>query len=289
MTFPSYLTTTLFHIGGKPITPISLLGAIASVIIAIGLGRVAARMARRFLERRSGVTAGTAYASSRIVQYTVMVVGVLIGFDTAGFSLSSLAAFGTFLSVGVGFGLQNIVQNFVCGLILLVERPVKKGDFVRIGDVSGTVDEIAMRATRVLTRDGVAVFVPNSELITGRLVNQSAPTTDYRVRIAVGAAYGSDTGLVRDVLLQIAAEHPKVLTDSAPYVFFRDFGDSALMFELCVWLNDPHEEPVVTSELRFAIDAAFRAAAIEIPFPQRDVHVRSGLAPPLAGAARPQA
>lgn len=277
MTLPAYLTTTLFHIGGKPITAVSLLGAVASVIVAIGLGRLAARMTQRFLARRSGLAPGSAYATARILQYAVVVTGVLVGFDTVGFSLSALAAFGTFLSVGIGFGLQNIVQNFVCGLILLVERPVKKGDFVRIGDIAGTVDEIAMRATRVLTRDGVAVFVPNSELITGRLVNQSAPTTTYRVRIGVGAAYGSDPKQVRDVLVEVGRAHPQVLTDHAPEVFFRDFGDSALMFELCVWLDDPHHEPEVTSDLRFAIDAAFRAAAIEIPFPQRDVHIRSGL------------
>jgi small-conductance mechanosensitive channel len=281
-----YLTTELFHLSGASVTPLSLLVFVFTLMGAILAGRMIRRVTTRFLIRRGGAQAeGTAYAVARMAQYLIALVIVLVGLDNIGLSMSSLATFGTFLSVGVGFGLQNIVQNFVSGLILLIERPVQKGDYVRVGDTAGTVEEIAMRATRIITRDGVAIIVPNSELISGRVVNLSAPTSTYRVRVAVGVAYGSDTSMVRRVLLEVANADSRVLATPSPAVFFRDFADSSLAFELCVWLQDPHEEPLTTSDLRFAIDAAFREAGIEIPFPQRDLHVRSGL--PASLAAEP--
>jgi potassium efflux system protein len=281
----TYFTTELFRLSGASVTPASLLVFLGTLIGAILAGRLIRRVTTRFLIRRGGAQAqGTAYAVARIAQYSVALIIVLVGLDNVGLSLSALATFGTFLSVGIGFGLQNIVQNFVSGLILLIERPVQKGDFVRVGDTAGTVEEIAMRATRIITRDGVAIIVPNSELISGRVVNLSAPTSTYRVRVAVGVAYGSDTSTVRRVLLDVAGGEPRVLEAPPPAVFFRDFADSSLAFELCVWLQDPHEEPLATSDLRFAIDAAFREAGIEIPFPQRDLHLRSGLPTPSPAA-----
>ena len=272
-TWTTYLHIELFKLSGATVTPLSILGLFGAVLLAVIAGRWVHALAQRFLVRRGGE--GTAYAVARIAQYAVVSAIVLVGLDNFGISLGSLAATFAFVSVGIGFGMQNVVQNFVSGLILLIERPVQRGDFVRTGDTVGVVDEIAMRATRIITRDGVAIIVPNSELITGRVVNLSAPTSVYRVRIAVGVAYGSDTSLVRDTLFEVARRDPRVLTTCEPEVYFRDFGDSALAFELCVWLDDPEDEPFVTSDLRFAIDAAFRAAQIEIPFPQRDVHVKT--------------
>jgi small-conductance mechanosensitive channel len=160
-------------------------------------------------------------------------------------------------------------------LILLIERPVQKGDFVKVGDTVGTVDEIAMRATRVISRDGIAIIVPNSELITTTVVNQSAGTHKYRTRVKVGVSYNSDVNVVRDTLLEVARTHADVLAEPAPHVFFREFADSALTFELCVWLSDPQRDPFVTSDLRFAIDDAFRRRNIGIAFPQLEVHLRN--------------
>lgn len=177
----------------------------------------------------------------------------------------------------IGFGLQNIAQNFASGIILLVERPVQKGDFVDVGDAVGTVEDIAMRATRILTRDGVQIIVPNSELVSGRVVNRSAPTTRSRVRVNLGVAYGSDTERVRDTLLAVAAAEPRVLRDPPPAVFFKDFGDSALVFDLAVWIDTPQLEFVITSDLRFAIDRSFRETGLVIAFPQKDLHLVSGL------------
>jgi potassium-dependent mechanosensitive channel len=271
MSWAERLHTELFRLSGTPITPASVLGLVGSILFAVIAGSWARRLARRFLVKRGGE--GTAYAVARIAQYAVVSLIVLVGLENFGVSLSALAATFAFLSVGIGFGLQNIVQNFVCGLILLIERPVKQGDFVRMGETVGRVDDIAMRATRLITRDGVAIIVPNSDLITGRVINLSAPTTVYRTRVTVGVAYGSDTAQVRETLLTVARSHARVLEGRPPEVYFRDFADSALTFELCVWLDDPQAEPVVTSDLRFAIDAAFRAAGIEIPFPQRDLRL----------------
>ncbi len=152
---------------------------------------------------------------------------------------------------------------------------MQKGDFVVVGDIVGTVVDIEMRATKVVSRDGVAMIIPNSEFISARVVNQSHPTSRKRVQIRVGVAYGSDTGLVRDTLVALALEHPKVLRDPPPVVFFRNFGDSTLDFDLAVWLDHPEPEPSVTSDIRFAIDRVFREKRIELPFPQREVRMRS--------------
>ncbi len=272
------LHTELFRLSGAPVTPASLLALVGSLAFAALAGRWVRSLTRRVFMR--GGDEGTAYAVAQMAQYAVVILIVLVGLENFGLSLSSLAALGAFLSVGVGFGLQNIVQNFVSGIILLVERPVKRGDVVRTGETVGRVDQIALRATRLITRDGVAIIVPNSDLVTGRVVNLSAPTTVYRARVLVGVAYGSDTARVKETLLGVARRDPRVLEARPPEVYFREFGDSALGFELCVWLDDPFREPAVTSDLRFAIDAAFREAGIEIPFPQRDVHIKSEPASP---------
>jgi potassium efflux system protein len=271
------LHTVLFRLSDTPVTPLSLGIFMATAIVAAVLGRLTRRAVARMLVRRGAAGQGLAYAIGRIAQYAVFIVGLLMGLENVGVSLKSLAAFSAVIMVGIGFGLQNIAQNFISGVILLIERPVQKGDFINVGETAGTVEDIAMRATRIITRDGIEIIVPNSELISGRVTNRSAPTPVARVHVAVGVAYGSDVELVRKTLLAVAAQHESVLADPPPYVFFNDFGDSSLNFGLAVWIDKPQLEFLITSDLRFAIDAAFRKAQIEIPFPQRDLHVRSGL------------
>src|SRR6185437_1238579 len=166
---PFTLHTELFHLSGTPVTLAAIIALVVSIVVAVIVGQWVKRLARRFFGRRGDV--GSAYAVARIAQYIVVFTIIAVGLDNFGLSLKSIAALGAFLSVGVGFGMQNIVQNFVSGLILLIELPVKQGDVVRTGNTVGIVDEIAMRATRIRTRDGVAIVVPNSELVTGRVVN----------------------------------------------------------------------------------------------------------------------
>ncbi len=271
-----HLRTELFHFGSTAVTPLSLGGFVITVIVVMLLGRGIRVLITRLLARRTKASEGAAYAIGRIVQYVVVASGILLGLENVGVSLTALTALGAVVSVGIGFGLQNITQNFVSGVILLLERPVQKGDFVRLGGTEGSVIDIEMRATRVLTRDGISVLVPNSKLITEDVINLSAPTTTNRIRIGVGVAYGSDTQLVRRVLLEVATKDGRVRKDPKPVVYFTDFGDSSLDFELAVWLDNPEVQPQVASDLRFAIDAAFRKHDISIPFPQRDLHLISG-------------
>jgi small-conductance mechanosensitive channel len=270
------LRTVLFHLSDAPVTPLSLLLFLATLIATVIIARLVRRGVRHFFERKGEEHEGIAYAIGRIVQYVIYAVGFVFALDNVGIDLAAFAAVGAVITVGVGFGMQNIASNFISGIILLIERPVQKGDFIAVGDTVGTVTAIEMRATKVVSPDGVAIIVPNSELISSYVLNQSSPTTRRRVTVSVGVAYGSDAAVVRDTLIDVAKKNENVLADPEPKVFFKDFGDSALAFDLTVWIARPEIAPAITSDLRFAIDAAFRVRGIEIPFPQRDLHLRSG-------------
>jgi potassium efflux system protein len=264
----------LLQLAGGPITLISLLAGLLIVVVSYFLAGVASRALDRVLARRE-VGHGARFALAKITRYLVVLVGTLVAIMSLGIRLDALLAASTVMLVGIGFGLQNIAQNFVSGLILLIERPVARGDFVQIGNVCGSVTDIGMRATRVVTRDEVTIIVPNSELITAQVINHSVPTTNLRITVQVGVAYGTDTARTKEVLLQVAAADPEVLADPEAEVRFDDFADSSLNFSLLVWIANPREDLRIASRLRFAIDAAFRAAGIQIPFPQRDVHLKT--------------
>lgn len=268
----------LFVMGGSAVTIASVVSFVVFVTVAFAASWLLRRSLQR-VSRRRGLDEGVQHALDRLLHYAVVAVGAFLALENLGVSITALAGLGAVLAVGIGFGLQNIAQNFVSGLILLLERPVKKGDFVEVGDVRGTVRDIRARATVVTTLDNVDIIVPNGQFITEPVTNETYGDRRVRVGIEVGVAYGSDTRRVRELLLGVAAASPDVLDDPEPQVMFMDFGESSLDFELLGWLADPRQEKPVTSELRFAIDAAFRANGIEIPFPQRDLHVRSGLHP----------
>jgi small-conductance mechanosensitive channel len=275
----------LLTLSGGVVTLASILIAVSILFSAALIGNVGGRGLRRMLNRR-GLPQGTQFAASKIFGYAVLAVGTMVAFDSMGIRLDALIATSAVVAVGIGFGLQNIAQNFISGLILLVEQPVRKGDYVRVGDALGVVDDIGLRATRIITRDAVAIIVPNSGLVTEKVINHSRPTSNLRVRVPVGVAYGTDTSRVRDILLAVTAATPGTLASPPPEVRFEAFGASSLDFALLLWIADPRTDLRIASDLRFAIDAAFRAAAIEMPFPQTDVHVRSGLEAFAAKAAR---
>jgi small-conductance mechanosensitive channel len=264
----------LVHLAGGPITLLSLLVGLLIIVTSYFIAGVTSRTLNRLLSRRE-VGHGARFALTKIIRYLVILIGVLVAITSLGIRLDAVLAASTVILVGIGFGLQNIAQNFVSGLILLIERPVGRGDFVQIGEVCGSVTDIGMRATKVVTRDEVTIIVPNSELITAQVVNHSVPTSNLRITVKVGVAYGTDTALVKAVLLGVAAASPELLADPPPEVRFEDFGESSLDFSLLVWIAIPHEDLRIASGLRFAIDTAFRAAGIQIPFPQRDLHVKS--------------
>ncbi|MDB4970563.1 MAG: putative potassium efflux system [Myxococcales bacterium] len=269
------LTFPLLHLSSGPLTLAAILVCFVVLVCARLAAGLASRQVTAVLERRE-VADGARFAIAKIVRYTVTLLGVLVALTSLGIRLDALLAASTVLLVGIGFGLQNIAQNFISGLILLFERPVGRGDFVQLGSAAGTVVDIGMRATRVVTRDEVTIIVPNSELITAQVINHSVPTPNLRISVKVGVAYGSDTARVREELMRIAAADGALLPTPLPEVRFEDFGDSTLDFALLVWISDPREDRRTASRLRFAIDTAFRAAKIEIPYPQRDLHLRSG-------------
>lgn len=216
---------------------------------------------------QNSLTAGFSYVGAIIV---IMLAILALGID-----LSSLAIVAGALSVGIGFGLKTVVENFVAGVLLLIERPIKVGDWIVVGGNEGVVKRISVRSTEVETFDHATVIVPNSDLIGQSVVNWTHKNRMVRVIISVGVAYGSDTRQVRDILIGCAEKHPHVVADPAPAVVFRSFGDSSLAFELRTFVDDADYVGEVRNDLNFAIDDAFRAHKIEIPFPQRDLHIRT--------------
>lgn len=209
--------------------------------------------------------------------YVGFAVLLLIVLGLAGIKLTGLTVIIGALSVGIGFGLQNIVNNFISGLILMFERPIKKGDWIQVGATEGYVKKISIRSTIIQTFDRSDVIVPNSELISNQVTNMMLDDDRGRLRVSVGVAYGSDTELVQQLLYEIGSSHEQVITDGSapePRVYFQAFGDSSLNFDLLCHLKDIDFKIIVRSALHLAIDKAFREHGIEIPFPQRDIHVK---------------
>jgi len=256
----------------------------AALFVAI---MVATRFLQRGLDRHFLPSlvrdAGVRNALRSAIGYTGVVIAALVGISVIGLDLSNLALIAGALSVGLGFGLQNIVSNFVSGLILLAERPIKPGDWVVVGGHEGTVKKVNVRSTEIETFQRASVMIPNADLIASPVTNWTHKNVLGRLEIQIGVAYGSDVELVRETLLELARAHPMVLADPEPMVMFMDFGASSLDFELRCFLRDIAWVVVVGSELRFAIDRAFREKAIEIPFPQHVVH----MAEPAPAATAP--
>ena len=257
------------------------LNGILQMLVIMALVLVAERYLRRALRRRvlarTQLEPDLQYAISRFVGYCFIAVGFFFAFKVVHLDLSSLAVIVGGLGIGIGFGLQNIVSNFISGLIILAERPIAIGHRVEVGGVAGQVTKISLRSTVVVTNDNITIIVPNSNFITNPVTNWSYGDPKVRLRLPVGVAYGSDVEKLRRVLLEIAAENPAVLKDPAPMVRFLEFGDSSLNFELAVWTIDMAHRPArFRSDLYFAIERKLRENHIEIPFPQRDLHLRSG-------------
>ncbi len=254
---------------------LSLIGFVFSALILL-ITHASARLWRRFLRRKiligSRMDIGLKDSITTISVYLLWVVGIFISLRAVGVSSTSLTVIFGALSIGLGFGLQNIFNNFVSGIILLFERPIQVGDAVEISGTWGVVKKINVRSTLVQTYDNASLIIPNSEFISNKVVNWSFK--DHRIRrvITVGVAYGSDTSLVSRTLLEIAGENPGVLDEPAPEVLFSDFGDSALIFKLRIWTIVDSMVSVET-QIRFEIERLFRERHILIPFPQRDIHI----------------
>ena len=268
-------TKPLFQLGQTWISLATMVEFVVVTAIVVLLSRLVRRLLRTRVLAHTKLELGQQYAIARIVSYVVLVFGLVIGLETVGVNLSSLAVIAGALGVGIGFGLQNIVSNFVSGLVILAERPIQIGDRVDLGNNTvGKVMRIGARATHVLTNDNIMVIVPNAEFVTNRVVNWTHVDPRVRLRISVGVSYKSDPHLVEKLLLEVADANPNVLKNPAPTVVFKEFGDSSLNFELRVWSGEmAHRPGTLESQLNFAIWDGFKQHGIEIPFPQRDLHL----------------
>jgi small-conductance mechanosensitive channel len=277
-----FLKTTLVTINQTPITPASLIIFTVIILAAIFVTRIFTRLVFDRILKKFNLKDGVRYTLRRLTEYTLHLVGIIIAFQFVGIDLSGLAVIFGLLSVGIGFGLQNVTANFVAGLVLLFERPIKIGDRVTVGDVEGDVEEISMRATRIRTLNNISIIVPNSQFTSSNIVNWSYGDLRVRLDVEVGVSYASDLELVLQSLKEVALENPKVLKDPEPDVLFRDFGDSSWNMRLRLWIDNPQGHHQIRSDINCAIVRKFREKGIEIPFPQRDLHVRSPLPLPLA-------
>jgi len=270
-------STQLFRIGGEAITPLHLL-ALALLLLLTGQ---LARLTRKLFEQRllRAAESGARYTFVRLAQYAVWLIGLVLSLRILNIDPTAIAVVAGVLGVGAGLGLQGLVANFVAGLVLLFERPIKIRDRVTVESIEGNVEAISFRSTTIVTNDNIAVIVPNSDFINRSVINWSHSDRNVRIHAPVGVAYGSDVPLVTRVLLGVAAATPGVLPAPAPEVRFTEFGESSLNFELLVWTDEPEQHHGLRSRLNYGIDAAFRDAGIQIPFPQRDLHLRSSTVP----------
>jgi potassium efflux system protein len=256
-----------------PITLANITMAVIVAVTTIIAGRNLPGLLEVILLKHLPMNPGARYAYSTVCRYTITAIGVIIVFNAIGVKWASLQWLVAALSVGLGFGLQEVVANFVCGLIVLFERPFRIGDTVTIGDINGTVSRIHIRATTIIDFDRKELIVPNKEFIVGRLINWSLSDKHIRIRIPVGIAYGSDTKLAQKLLLQAARKNPHVLDNPAAEAVFKGFGDNSLDFELRVYINGIENWWSMQHELNIVIDNAFKEAGVTIAFPQRDVHL----------------
>jgi small-conductance mechanosensitive channel len=255
------------------------LGQIIAFIVAIWIAILASRIVRVLLREdvlpRMSLPRGIPNTISTTVHYSIVILGLLVGVGFLGIDLSSLAFIIGALGVGIGFGLQNVVNDFVSGLILIFERPVQVGDTVEVGALTGRITTIGMRTSRIRTYGGSEVIVPNGELVSNQVINWTLSDKERRLEIVVGVAYASDPDQVSAILYEVAKAEEEVMNEPEPIVVFEAFGDSALQFRLYAWIADFDQGLTVRSKLTTAINNALLQAGIEIPFPQRDLHVRS--------------
>ncbi len=233
-------------------------------------------LARRYVLAAAGLEAGVQEMFSGLLRYALVLPALVVVLTAWGVDLRALAILASVLGVGIGFGLQNIANNLVSGLLINLGRAVRPGDFVNVGSHSGTVLHVGARSTQIRTLDQVTVIVPNSQLLESEVVNWSHGDPTSRIHVPVGVAYGSDPARVRRALLDAAREHPAVLREPRPEVRLVGFGESSLDFELLVWTRDPRDQDRLRSDLNFRIAEQLARQGISIPFPQQDLHLHSG-------------
>lgn len=275
------LNIQLFTVSEVPVTTASILIFFLLLTFFILAGIFVRRAINRKIFKRFNVDEGTSYTLSRITQYIIITIGVLISFNFVGINLSSLTVIFGLLSVGIGFGLQNVTSNFISGLIILFERPISVGDRVVVNDIEGDVIEINIRSTMVRTVNNISIVVPNSEFVSKDVINYSHGDPTYRLDVNVGVSYDSDLDTVLKALNEVALNNSSVMKNPEPEVHLIEFGDSSWNMQLRSWIPNVKNYPKIRNELNQAIVRTFRQYNIVIPFPQRDLHMRSSVKLPI--------
>lgn len=276
-TLQDLLSISVFKLGEFELTVGALLYLIVFTALVLYLTGKIKRWTTRMLARRPSMDIGRREAAAAITSYVFLVIGFLVVIQTAGIDLTTLNVLAGAVGIGVGLGLQSIANNFISGVIILVEQPVKVGDRIVVGDVEGDIIHIGARSTRVLTNDNITIVIPNDQLISRNVINWSHNDNRVRFRIPVQVAYGTDARLVERVLLDVAGANPDVLMEPSSSVRFREFGENGLKFELLAWTDTlTHRRGYLVSTLNFAINEAFKLNKIKVPFPQREVRIRQG-------------
>lgn len=283
------LARPLLFIGEQPLSLQYIFFLIILLIMVFMVAGYSRVVFRRYLLSRIPLETGVREALATGASYIVLLLGALIALDVAGIDLSTLAVIAGALSIGIGFGLQHIVNNFVSGLVILLERPIKVGDRIEIGGLHGKVIKISARSTTIETNDNIDIIVPNSEFISDRVINWSQEQNRIRFRVSVSIAYGSDIDRAMTVMEAAAQDIPDVLEYPAPGARFISFGESGLNLELRIWTRTRlHRKGLIISDVNRAIYKAFIENNIRIPFPQRDIHIQSWPSPPADESLKTQ-
>ncbi len=277
-----FFAIPIFSVGSTSITLSLIFYFIASALLLVFFARKLRNILVNRVLKKYGLEYGTSKSIGTIFYYFLIAIGFFIIIQATGLDLTGLNLIAGALGVGIGFGLQNITNNFISGIIILFERPIKEGDRIEVGNVRGDVVKISPRSTTVLTNDNISIIVPNSEFINSRVINWSHNDRNIRFQFPIGVAYKEDPKIVRKLLIDVATENNGVLKKPSPEVLFEEFGDSSINFKLSVWTSDYIDKPnILKSQLYFAVFKKFRENNIEIPYPQRDLNLKSGFELPV--------
>jgi small-conductance mechanosensitive channel len=271
----SFWEFELWVIDDRGVTVRKVVVALFIFIIGLVLARVVTRFIRKRLSFSKRLDQTAATAIEKVLYYFALFILILFALRTVNIPLTVFTVFGGAIAIGLGFGAQNLLNNFISGFILMIERPVKIGDLIEVENHYGIIEEIGSRCTRIRTAGNIHILVPNSSFLEKNIINWTLADLNIRSHISVGVVYGSDTRKVKQLMLKAAGEHGKVMKDPEPFVLFTDFGDNALVFELYFWISIQRlmDRRVIESDLRFIINEQFREAGIVIAFPQRDIHI----------------
>lgn len=275
----SSLVSKLIPLGESSFSVLDLLILVGLFTSLIILARTVKKLLRSRVLLFTGLSRGAQETVAIIATYTFIFLGSIVILQLWGLNLSSLTLFAGVLGVGIGLGLQGVAKEFISGLVLIFERPIQVGDFVKVGELMGTVERISVRSTEIRTLDAVSIIIPNSRFLEGEVVNWTHNSPVSRIQLPIGIAYGTSLSDVQSALMEITKGYPDILSQPAPKVLFRGFKEDCLNFDLLVWIDEPSKQFTIKSDLYFRLEPILRDRNIKLPVPQQDVHIRSGSLP----------